>query len=145
MKKMTFWGRDDNDERLLVECMLGLKTATCTPKVWCDDSTEDGVSNVGDRYEVYTKKGKLACAIEITEVYEIPFGKIQGEIGEKIARGENCSLDQFITDHIFSWEKALEEEGYTLNEDTIVVVEHFALLENYIDFRELGHRVQVNL
>ncbi|MFE8702274.1 ASCH domain-containing protein [Cytobacillus sp. FJAT-54145] len=132
MKTMTFWGREDTDERLLVECMSGLKTATCTPKVWME---EEEMSYVGDLFEVYTKLGELACLIEITEVYEIPFGDIKGEVGEKIAKGENSTLDEYIKDHIFTWEQPLNEQGYGFGKDTRIIVEHFRLVESYIDYR----------
>lgn len=139
---MTFWGRDDQDERLLVECLLGIKTAMCTPKVWYDALDEDkGLA--GTQFDVYTKKGTLACRIEITDIVEINFGDIKGDIGEKIANGENSTLEEFIEDHIFSWEEALHEEGIELNESTSVVVEFFKLVESYVDFKDLGHRVKV--
>jgi uncharacterized protein YhfF len=140
LKTLTFWGRNENDERLLVECLLGIKTATCTPKVWCG---EDEIGQVGERFEVFTKKGQKACVIEMTEVYETPFGNIKGEMGEKIAKGENSTLEEYIDDHVFSWDEALRNDGYSLNENTIIVVEHFKLVESYIHFSELGHRVKV--
>jgi uncharacterized protein YhfF len=100
---------------------------------------------VGTQFEVFTKKGTHACTIEITEILEIAFGDINGEIGEKIAKGENSTLDQFIEDHIFSWKEALLSEGIELNKDTLIIVEHFKLIHTYIDFRELGHRISVLL
>jgi uncharacterized protein YhfF len=133
MKTIQFWGRDENDERLLDEVLAGLKTATCTPKVWYDALPEEEQSEVGDLVEVFTKKGEHRATIKMTEKYEIPFGEIKGEIGEKIAKGENSTLDEYIKDHIFCWKEPLEEEGIGFNEDTIIVVEHFALhgiLEN---------------
>lgn len=145
MKRMTFWGRNDHDERLLVECMLGVKTATCTPKVWYDASDDDEKGDVGTQFEVFTKKGDHACTIEITDQFEIKFGDIKGEIGERIAKGENSTLDEFIADHIFSWKDALLEDGLELNTDTIIVVEFFKLVQVFIDFRDLGHRIKVEL
>jgi uncharacterized protein YhfF len=145
MNRMTFWGRDDHDERLLVECLLGVKTATCTPKVWYEALDGEETGEVGTQFEVFTKKGTHACTIEITEILEIAFGDINGEIGEKIAKGENSTLDQFIEDHIFSWKEALLSEGIELNKDTLIIVEHFKLIHTYIDFRELGHRISVLL
>jgi uncharacterized protein YhfF len=145
MKKMTFWGRDENDERLLVECLLGVKTATCTPKVWYDALVDEETGDVGTQFDVYTKRGKRACTIELTDVLEIAFGDIKGEIGEKIARGENSTLDEFIKDHIFSWKEALLSEGIELNEKTPIVVEYFKLVHSYMDFKELGHKINVLL
>ncbi|MFD2444456.1 ASCH domain-containing protein [Bacillus sp. CGMCC 1.16607] len=145
MKSMTFWGRNEHDERLLVECLLGLKTATCTPKIWYDALPEEELGVVGTQFEVYTKKGIHACTIETTEIIEIKFGDIKGTIGEKIAKAENSSLDQFTRDHIFTWKNSLLEEGSELNEDTPIIVEFFKLVDTKIDFRELGHRISVLL
>ncbi|MFD2046679.1 ASCH domain-containing protein [Ornithinibacillus salinisoli] len=128
MKRIDFWGRDENDERLLEEVINGLKTATCTPKVWYDRLPNEEKSNIGDILEAFTKKGVHRATIEITDFYEIPFGKIEGEIGEKIAKGENSTLEEFVEDHIFSWKEPLEAEGKSLNDDTIIVVEHFKLV-----------------
>lgn len=145
MNSMTFWGRDENDERLLVECLLGVKTATCTPKVWYDALDEMEKGEIGDQFEVYTKKGVHACKIEVTDKYEIAFGDIRGEIGEKIAAGENSTLDQFIKDHIFTWKEALLKDDIVLDDNTIIIVEHFQIVEAYIDFKELGHKIEVLL
>jgi uncharacterized protein YhfF len=145
MKRMTFWGRDENDERLLVECLLGVKTATCTPKIWYDALPEEEQGGVGTQFEVHTKKGVPACIIEITETLEIPFGEIKGEIGEKIALAENSTLDQFIKDHIFSWKEALSNEGIELNQDTAIIVEYFKLVNSKLNFKDLGHKIEVLL
>lgn len=128
MKKIEFWGRDQEDERLLEEVILGVKTATCTPKVWYDSLPEEEKSQVGDHFEVFTKKGEHKGTIEITDRYSVKFGDIKGEQGERIAKGENSTLEEFIEDHIFCWEKPLQNEGYELNKDTIIVVEHFELV-----------------
>src|SRR5690606_18617572 len=69
--------------------------------------------------------------IILTDLFEIKFGDIKGEIGEKIAKCENSTLEQFIEDHIFSWREPLKEEGIDLNEDTIIVVEQFELLHSF--------------
>ena len=141
MKRMTFWGRDDNDERLLVECLLGVKTATCTPKVWYDALPEEEQGGIGTQFDVYTKKGMLACTIETTEIVVIPFGDIKGDIGF----AENSTLDEFIEDHIFSWKEALLKEGIELNKDTPIIVEFFKLVNSNVDFKELGHKIKVLL
>jgi uncharacterized protein YhfF len=132
MKKLTFWGRDENNERLLVECLLGVKTATCTPKIWYDALPEEEQGDVGTQFEVYTKKDIHACTIEITEIIKIPFGEIKGEIGEKIAKAENSTLAQFIKDHIFSWKEDLLKEGVELSEDTPIIVEYFKLIDSFL-------------
>ncbi|WP_339148955.1 MULTISPECIES: ASCH domain-containing protein [unclassified Sutcliffiella] len=126
MKKMTLWGRDEQDDRLVLEVIRGEKTATCTPKVWYYDSPEEPPTEVGDLVAVYDQQGKNRCTILITENYEIPFG----DVDERIAKAENAiSVEEFRKDHLVSWEEALRQEGIELNDHTIIVVEHFELVE----------------
>ena len=125
LKRTTFWGRDENDERLVEQIIDGVKTATCTPKCWYD-GTPDESTEVGESIEVYSKKGAYLCTIEIVDKYELPFGQID----ERTVIGENCtSYEEFRADHIFSWEADLKKDGYELNDDTIIVVEHFRLVD----------------
>ncbi|THE14177.1 ASCH domain-containing protein [Bacillus timonensis] len=133
MKRIDFWGRDEYDERLLEEVLRGVKTVTCTPKVWYDQLPNEEKSEIGDIIQVFTKRNEHKANLKITDFYEIRFGEIQGKVGERIAKGENSTLDQFIEDHIFSWEKPLEIDGYELNEDTIIVVEHFQVTDIFTD------------
>ncbi|WP_312115911.1 ASCH domain-containing protein [Brevibacillus reuszeri] len=125
MKRTTFWGRDENDERLVEQIIEGKKTATCTPKCWYDALPEEA-TEVGEMLEVFSKKGNYMCTIEITKKYEVPFGQIDDET----VRGENCvSYEEFRKDHIFAWENDLKREGKELNDHTIIVVEHFRLVQ----------------
>ncbi|MEH7237126.1 ASCH domain-containing protein [Bacillus sp. JJ1562] len=133
MKRIDFWGRDEYDERLLEEVLRGVKTVTCTPMVWYDQLPSDEKSEIGDIIQVFTKRNEHKANIQITDFYEIRFGEIQGEVGERIAKGENSTLDEFIEDHIFSWEKPLQNDGFELNEDTIIVVEHFNVTDIFTD------------
>ncbi|MFC4557533.1 ASCH domain-containing protein [Virgibacillus kekensis] len=128
MKKIDFWGRDENDERLLEEVVAGLKTATCTPKVWYNRLPEDEKSQIGDYFQACTKQGVPRAVIIIIDVYEIPFGEIKGKIGQRIAEGENCTLEEYIKDHISCWEEPLESEGHGFGDHTIIVVEHFKIV-----------------
>jgi uncharacterized protein YhfF len=132
-KKMDFWGRDKYDERLLEEVLRGLKTATCTPKVWYDPLPEEEKSNIGDLFDIYTKAGEHRCTIEITDIYEIAFGDIKSEAGARIASGENSTLEEYIKDHIFTWKEPLESEGHAFNANTIIIVEHFKLVSPTIE------------
>lgn len=126
MKKMTLWGRDAHDDRLVLEVLRGEKTATCTPKVWYFDSPEELPTEVGDVVAVYDQQGKHRCTIRITENYEIRFGNVD----VRIAKAENTNtVEEFRKDHFVSWEEALRQDGVQLNDDTIIVVEHFELVE----------------
>ncbi|RFB15024.1 ASCH domain-containing protein [Bacillus sp. HNG] len=133
MKRIDFWGRDEYDERLLEEVLRGVKTVTCTPKVWYDQLPNEEKSEIGDIIQVFTKRNEHKANLQITDFYEIRFGEVNGEVGERIAKGENSTLDEFIEDHIFSWEKPLKNDGYELNEDTIIVVEHFQVTDIFTD------------
>ena len=126
MKKMTLWGRDEQDDRLVLEVITGEKTATCTPKVWYYDFPNEPPTEVGDLVAVHDQQGKHRCTIRITENYEIRFG----DVNVRIAKAENTnSVEEFRKDHFVSWEEALRQEGRDLDDDTIIVVEHFELVE----------------
>jgi uncharacterized protein YhfF len=126
MKKLIFWGRDENDENLINQVISGIKTATCTPKAWYYDQPEEEPIEFGDLVAVYNAKGVQRCIIQITENYEIPFGKI----GEKVSMGEGYdTLEEYIKDHIWCWKDDLKKDGHELNEDTEIVVEHFKLID----------------
>jgi|GEM_PF-1946464 len=126
MKSLTFWSSNSNDETLINEVMAGLKTATCTPMIWYYNNPEEAATEVGDYVAVLNNHGIHRCTIQITENYEIPYGKID----ISVAKGENyTSLEAFIDDHNKCWETDLLNEGIALTEDTIIVVEHFKLIE----------------
>lgn len=126
MKKMTLWGRDEQDDRLVLEVIRAEKTATCTPRVWYYDSPEEPPTEVGDLVAVHDQQGKHRCSILITENYEMLFG----DVDERIAKAENSnSIEEFRKDHIVSWEEALRQEGIELDDNTVIVVEHFELVE----------------
>ncbi|CAG9623217.1 ASCH domain-containing protein [Sutcliffiella rhizosphaerae] len=126
MKKMILWGRDEHDDRLVLEVIRGEKTATCTPKVWYYDSLEESPTEVGDHVEIYDQRGIHRCTILITENYEIQFG----DVDERIASAENTkTVEKFREDHVVSWEEVLRQDGIGLDENTIIVVEHFELVE----------------
>ncbi|WP_010676487.1 ASCH domain-containing protein [Bacillus timonensis] len=144
MKRIDFWGRDEYDERLLEEVLRGVKTVTCTPKVWYDQLPDEEKAEIGDIIQVFTKRNEHKANIQITDFYEIRFGEIQGEVGNRIAKGENSTLDEFIEDHIFSWEKPLKIDGYELNEDTLIIVEHFKITDIFTDVKIDLHLVPMS-
>jgi uncharacterized protein YhfF len=125
MKRMTLWGRDENDESLIEQVIRQVKTVTCTPKIWYYDNPGEEPTQVGDRVRVYNRQGVHRCTIEITENYELPFGRVD----ERIARGEHCAdIAEFRADHAMVWQADLEKEGYSLSDDLVIVVEHFRLI-----------------
>jgi uncharacterized protein YhfF len=126
MKKLTFWSSHPEDETLLNQVIVGVKTATCTPQVWYYDDPDDDVTEVGDIVAVHDNKGVHRCTIQITENYEIPYGLID----LRVAEGENyITLEEFIVDHDECWAEDMLKAGFELTTETIIVVEHFKLLE----------------
>ncbi|WP_438349970.1 ASCH domain-containing protein [Paenibacillus sp. FA6] len=125
MKKLVFWGKDENDDRLLNEVISEVKTVTCTPKIWYYDDPEEEPTNVGDLVAVFDRRGNYKCTIEITENYEIPYGLVD----DRIAQGENyTSIQEFYKDHNNCWEQSMLNEGLCLTDETIIVVEHFKII-----------------
>jgi len=126
MKSLTFWSSHIDDETLLNEVMTGLKTATCTPMIWYYNNPEEEPTEVGDYIAVFNNHGIHRCTIQITENYEIPYGMID----IRVAKGENyTSLEEFIDDHNKCWKYDFLDAGIALTEDTVIVVEHFELIE----------------
>jgi uncharacterized protein YhfF len=125
MKKMCLWGIDQYDDRLINEVISGVKTVTCTPKLWYYGNPEEEPTVVGDLVAIYDRRENHRCTIEITENYEISFEKVD----ERIAKGENyASIEDFNIDHVKCWEQPLLNEGHELTHDTVIVIEHFKLI-----------------
>jgi uncharacterized protein YhfF len=123
LKRTQFWGRDENDDRLILQILDGTKTATACPASEYFDSDgdyEDGGYEVGDIVEVYDLKGKLRCLIRITEYYTTSFGSIP----EKLWKGEgNSSEEEFRKDHIFCWPE------HEITDEFQIAVNHFELVK----------------
>jgi uncharacterized protein YhfF len=122
LKRAQFWGRDDDDDHLLLEVLDGVKTATAgLTRDWPipDGDYDDGGYVVGEVVEVYDRRGRLRCHIRITEVYETTFGSIP----EKLWRGEACtSAEDFRRAHRECW------LGESLTDDLRITGCHFELL-----------------
>jgi uncharacterized protein YhfF len=61
-KRTQFWGRDENDDRLILQILDGTKTATACPAIEYfepDGEFEDGGYEVGDIVEVYDLRTRL--------------------------------------------------------------------------------------
>ncbi|WP_395749393.1 ASCH domain-containing protein [Prosthecobacter sp.] len=122
LKRTQFWGRDQDDDRLLHQVFDGHKTATADlAKNWHIPigDYDDGGYVAGDIVEVYDRRGTLRCHIRITEVYQTPFGSIP----EKLWRGEACtSAEDFRRDHESCW----SDEKPT--DETPIIGCHFELI-----------------
>ncbi len=123
LKRLQFWGRDADDDDLLLQALSGQKTATADlARDWHvpNGDYDDGGYVAGDLVEVYDLLGRLRCQIRITEVYETTFG----DIPEKLWRAEVCtSAEDFRRGHRVSW------SAETLTDDTRIVGCHFELVE----------------
>lgn len=124
-KRMQFWGRDENDDSLVLEIENEAKTATvCKADEYHlpEGDYDDGGWEVGDLVDVYDLKGQLRCLVRVTEVYPVRFGAIP----EKLWRGEACrSEEHFRQAHRECW------PHYDLNEDFELMATHFVLVERF--------------
>jgi uncharacterized protein YhfF len=123
LKRLTFWGADDNDDSLVAGVIEGRKTVTAdTVDAYYQPYGEfgDGSYAPGDLIEVYDLRQRLRCLIRATKVYHIRFG----DIPEEVWRGETFdSADQFRQVHI----EALPH--LHLHDDFEFVTLHFELVK----------------
>jgi len=123
LKRLTFWGADENDDSLPRAVIAGRKTVTADT---VDDYYKpygeygDGSYAAGDLIEVYDLKQRLRCLIRATKVQHIRFG----EIPEDVWRGEGfASAREFQEVHV----RCLPQ--YELHQDFEFVTLHFELAE----------------
>jgi uncharacterized protein YhfF len=124
LKRMQFWGRDKDDDSLILEILEGKKTATvCKADEYHlpEGDFDDGGWVVGDIVEVYDLNERLRCKIEITEVYKCTFGKFP----DKLWREEYCrSADHFREAHRACW------PDYDLSDNFEMMATHFKLIDS---------------
>ena len=132
LKRLTFWGADDNDDTLVRSVVAGHKTVTA-------DTVEDyhkpygpfgdGSYAAGDLIEVYDLRQRLRCTIRATKVYNIRFG----DIPQEVWRGETFdSADQFRQVHIDALPHLDLHDGFEF------VTLHFALVDVFDDATPSG-------
>lgn len=123
LKRLSFWGADEDDDSLPRAVMGGRKTVTAdTVEDYYKPYSEygDGSYEAGDLIEVYDLKQRLRCLIRATKVEIIRFGNIP----EEVWRGEGfASAAEFQQVHI----DCLPQ--YVLHEDFEFVALHFTLVE----------------
>lgn len=121
-KRLTFWGKDEDDDRLVRNVILGKKTATASvASEYGIPYGEYGDSGyvIGDIVEVYDGHKRLRCTIEIKDVHVVKFGAIP----ERVWRGETFqSAQEFRDVHISCL------PGYHLHDDFEFVIVHFELV-----------------
>ena len=123
LKRLTFWGANEDDDSLPRAVMAGEKTVTAdTVEDYYKPYGEygDGSYEAGDLIEVYDLRQRLRCLIRATKVQRIRFG----EIPEEVWRGEGfASAREFQDVHIACLPQ------YALHEDFEFVTLHFELVE----------------
>ena len=123
LKRIQFWGRNPDDDHLVIEILEGEKTATvCKRDEYhlAEGEYDDGGWQVGDLVEVYDLRERLRCLIRITEVYPVRFG----DVPEKLWKGEACrSAEHFREEHRLCW------PDYDLTDDFEMMATHFELVE----------------
>src|SRR5690606_13273852 len=126
LKHRTFWGENADDERLVAEIVAGRKTATCEPKAWAEDpDSDEELAAAGEQVRVLSKRGRHLCTIEITDSYEVAFGKVE----EKLIRGAgDPDLAHFADSHRKAWARDLKREGHPLTDGTVLLAQHFRLV-----------------
>lgn len=121
LKRLTFWGANQDDDSLVRDVIAGRKTVTAdTVAAYYQPDGEfgDGSYEPGELIEVYDLKQRLRCLIRATKVYHIRFG----DIPEEVWRGEAFdSADQFRQVHIDCM------PHLDLHDDFEFVTLHFAL------------------
>ncbi len=124
LKRIQFWGRDKDDDSLILEILEGKKTATvCKADEYHlpEGEYDDGGWEVGDIVEVYDLREQLRCKIEITEVYKCKFG----DFPDKLWQEENCiSAGHFRDAHRRCW------PDYDITDDFEMMATHFKLVDS---------------
>lgn len=123
LKRLTFWGANEDDDRLPISVIQGRKTVTSAVSEEYDKpygEYGDGGYEVGDLVEVYDLKKHLRCLIKVTKVYPIRFGNIP----EEVWRGETfSSAEEYRECHIQCM------PDYDLHDDFEFMTIHFKLVE----------------
>ena len=122
-KRTQFWGKDENDDSLVMEILAGHKTATvdiATEYYKSHGEFDDGGMAEGELIDVYDLQERLRCVIRVTEVYPVKFG----DIPEKLWRGEVCnSAEHFREIHRAVW------PDENLTDDFELIATHFELVD----------------
>lgn len=113
---------------LIQQIMNRPKTATCSPKeLYTDKELMDLLAMKGEYVTVMDKLEEPRCNIKIIDIFETTVGNPD----LRLIEGESCSngnnIETFKAQHKRAWGEEIEE-GFELNDDTILIVEIFNLL-----------------
>ena len=129
-RKLEFGWEGDNDlgRHLIQQILEGKKTATCAPLFsYTEEELADVFASKGERMTVIDKEKRPWCNIRIVDVFQTSFGNPD----LRLVRGEGNGEDvkAFQQDHQRDWKSWLEAEGYSLTDETLLVVEVFERIE----------------
>jgi len=129
--KSYFGWENDNGigEKLINQILQGQKTATCSPKeLYTAEELEELLQMKGQHVTVMDKFDNPRCNIYMIDIFETTFGHSD----PRLIEGESCSnghdVDVFKAQHTRAWKEEIEE-GFLLNDDTILMVELFKLID----------------
>ncbi|WP_426982799.1 ASCH domain-containing protein [Bacillus cabrialesii] len=130
LKSTYGWEGDDGlGEQLIMQILAGEKTATCAPKsLYSKDELSYVYQTAGQLVTVYDKHDNPRCNIKVTDVFETTFGApdmrlVKGE-------GNGGRIEEFQEDHRVAWAELIKNGDLELSEDTVLVTELFALVQD---------------
>ena len=128
--KLEFGWEGDNGlgTRLIQQIIDGKKTATCAPLFgYTEEELTTTYASKGQMVTVIDKEQRPWCNVRMIDVFQTPFGNPDPRLVRGEGNGEDA--EAFRQDHLRDWQSWLEKEGYSLTDETILVVEEFELVE----------------
>ncbi|QBD76454.1 ASCH domain-containing protein [Ktedonosporobacter rubrisoli] len=128
--KLEFGWEGDNGlgMRLIQQILDGKKTATCAPLFgYTQEEITEIFAHKGELVTVTDKEQRPWCNVRMVDIFQTTFGNPDPRLVRGEGNGENS--EEFRQEHRRDWKDWLEEEGYTLTDETILIVEEFELIE----------------
>lgn len=129
-RKLQFGWEGDNDlgMRLIQQVIEGQKTATCAPLFgYTKEELAAIFASKSQMVTVIDKEKRPWCNVRMIDIFQTPFGNPDLRLVRGEGNGEDA--EEFRQDHLRDWQSWLEEEGYSLTDETTLVVEEFELVE----------------
>lgn len=130
--KSYFGWENDNGmgEELIQQIIKGQKTATCSPKELYTDKELEELLVMKEQYvTVMNKNDEPRCNIYMIEIFETTFGNPDIRLIEGESFSNDNNIDTFKEQHKRNWGKLIEN-GFELNENTVLMVEVFKHVRN---------------
>lgn len=119
-------------DRLVGAVLAGEKTATSSLRIFLDLDSEP-VPREGERFGLLDSAGKTVGVVRVTSVGILPLG----EVGDRVAHAEGegfadrhewrAAHEEFWRDYLDDVREFLGFDGWVVDDDTAVIVEHFVL------------------